>query len=97
LHSVERGGKVLLFAPTDPGVATPISLNEVFWRTDVTLTTSYGATPYDYQTAVDIIRASPIPVRPMITHRLPPAEAGLAFHLVAAADDSIKVIIELQK
>jgi len=95
--SVERGGTVLLFAPTDPGVATPVSLNEVFWRTDVTLTTSYGASPYDYQTALEIIRAGTIPVRRMITHRLALAEAGLGFRLVAEAGDSIKVIIEPQK
>ncbi len=96
-QSVERGGTILLFAPTDPGVSIPISLNEVLWRTDVTLTTSYGASPYDYQTALEMIRAGTIPVRQMITHRLPLAEAGLGFQLVARADDSIKVIIEPQK
>ncbi len=97
LQSVERGGRVLLFAPTDPGVSIPISLNEVFWRTDVTLTTSYGAGPYDYQTALDIIRAGTIPVRQMITHRLALAEAVRGFQLVAEAGASIKVIIEPQK
>ncbi len=96
-QSVERGGTVLLFAPTDPGVSTPVSLNEVFWRTDVTVTTSYGASPYDYQTALEIIRTGIVPVRRMITHRLPLAEAGLGFRLVAEAGDSIKVIIEPQK
>ncbi|HEY51579.1 MAG TPA: alcohol dehydrogenase catalytic domain-containing protein [Dehalococcoidia bacterium] len=97
LGSIERGGTVLLFAPTDPGVSTPVSLNEVFWRTDVTLTTSYGASPYDYQTALDLIRAKAVPVQKMITHRLALAETGLGFQLVAAAGDSIKVIIEPQK
>lgn len=97
LQSVERGGTVLLFAPTDPGVSIPISLNEVFWRTDVTLITSYGASPDDYQAALKIIEAGAVPVQKMITHRLPLAEAGRGFQLVAEADDSIKVIIELQK
>jgi len=96
-EAVDRGGTVLLFAPTDPGVSTPVSLNEVFWRTDVTLTTSYGASPYDYQTALDLIRAKAVPVQKMITHRLALAETGLGFQLVAAAGDSIKVIIEPQK
>ena len=97
LQSVERGGTILLFAPTDPGVTIPISLNDVFWRTDVTLTTSYGASPDDYQTALKIIQAGKVPVRQMITHRLPLAEAGRGFQLVAEADDSIKVIIQPQK
>jgi len=97
LQSVARGGTVLLFAPTEPGVSIPIALNEVFWRTDVTLTTSYGASPDNYRAALEIIQAGRVPVRQMITHRLPLAEAGRGFQLVAAADDSIKVIIETQK
>jgi L-iditol 2-dehydrogenase len=97
LQSVECGGTVLLFAPTDPGASIPISLNDVFWRTDVTLTTSYGAAPCDYQTALGIIRAGTISVRQMITHRLALAEAGLGFQMVAEAGDSIKVVIEPQR
>ena len=94
LGSVERGGTVLLFAPTDPGVNIPISINELFFRNDVTLTTSYAGSPADYQTALELIRAGTLPVHQMITHRLSLAEAGLGFQLVAGAKDSLKVIIE---
>jgi len=97
LGSVERGGTVLLFAPTDPGVNTQFSINELFFRNDVTLTTSYAGSPADYQTALELIRAGTLPVRQMITHRLSLAEAGLGFHLVAEAKDSLKVIIEPQR
>jgi len=94
LKSVERGGTILLFAPTSPSVTIPISINELFWRTDITLTTSYGGSPADYQTGLELIRAGTIPVRQMITHRLGLAETGLGFQLVADAQNSIKVIIE---
>ncbi|MFC1916514.1 zinc-dependent dehydrogenase [Chloroflexota bacterium] len=97
LQSVERGGTVLFFAPTNPGVTIPISINELFFRNDVTLTTSYAGSPADYQTALELIRAGTVPVRHMITHRLSLAEAGLGFQLVAEAQDSIKVIIEPQR
>jgi len=97
IESVERGGTVLLFAPTAPGVTIPISLNDLFWRTDVTLTTSYAGSPADYQTALELIRAGTIPVRQMITHRLGLAETGPGFHLVSEARNSIKVIIEPQR
>ncbi|MFC2013185.1 zinc-dependent dehydrogenase [Chloroflexota bacterium] len=97
LKSVERGGTILLFAPTSPGVTIPISINELFWRTDVTLTTSYASSPADYQTALELIRAGAIPVRQMITHRLGLMETGLGFQLVAEAKNSIKVIIEPQR
>jgi L-iditol 2-dehydrogenase len=97
LESVERGGTVLFFAPTDPGVTMPIALNELFWRNDITLTTSYAGSPADYQAALELIQAGAIPVRRMITHRLSLAEAGAGFQLVAGAQNSIKVIIEPQR
>jgi len=97
LKSVERSGNILFFAPTGPGVETPISINELFWRNDVTLTTSYAGSPADYQTALKLIQAGTIPIHQMITHRLPLAETGLGFQLVTEAKNSIKIIIEPQK
>jgi L-iditol 2-dehydrogenase len=97
LHSVERGGTILFFAPTEPGITIPISVNELFWRNDITLTTSYAGSPADYATALELIRAHRVSVKEMVTHRLSLAETGLGFQMVAAAQDSIKVIIEPQR
>jgi L-iditol 2-dehydrogenase len=93
LQSVDRGGTVLFFAPTDPGVELPVPVNE-FWRNGITLLPSYGASPLDCIQAIELIRASRVPVRKMITHRLSLAETALGFKLVAEASESIKVIIE---
>jgi len=97
LQSVDRGGIILLFAPTEPGVTIPISVNDLFWRNDVTLTTSYAGSPADHVKALELIRARRVHVREMITHRLSLAETGLGFQLVANAQNSIKVIIEPQR
>ena len=97
LQSVERGGTVLLFAPADPGVTIPMSINDLFWRTDVTLTTSYAGSPADYAEALELIRTHRVTVCDMITHRLSMAEIGVGFQLVAEAQNSIKVIIEPQR
>lgn len=97
LESADLGGTVLLFASTDPGVTTPLSINDFFWRRDTTLTTTYAGTPADYQEALDLIAARKIDVHQMITHRLPLAEASQGFQLVASGQNSIKVIIEPQK
>jgi L-iditol 2-dehydrogenase len=97
LASVERGGTVLFFAPTAPDVTIPISINNLFWRTEITLTTSYAGSPADYATALRLIQAHRVPVREMITHRLSLADTGLGFQLVAEAQDSLKVIIEPQR
>ena len=97
LQSVERGGTVLFFAPTEPGVTTPISINDLFWRNEVTLTTSYAASPADYTAALKLIQTRRVDIGEMITHRLGLAEAELGFRLVADAQSSIKVIIEPQR
>ncbi len=97
LQSVERGGTVLFFAPTNPEITIPISINELFWRNEVTLTTSYAGSPADYATALELVRAHSVPVCEMITHRLGLAETGLGFQLVADAQNSIKVIIQPQR
>jgi len=97
LSSVERGGTVLFFAPTAPGVTIPFSINNLFWRRDITLTTSYAGSPADYAAALRLIRARRVPVHEMITHRLRLEETGLGFQLVAGAQESLKVIIEPQQ
>ena len=97
LNTAERGGTILLFAPTDPGVTIPISVNDLFFRHDRTITTSYAGSPADHQTALDLIAAGSVRVNPMITHRLGLADAQEGFRLVAKAKESIKVIIEPQR
>ena len=93
LQSVEKGGAILFFAPTDPGVDVPLPFNEI-WFKCATLTTSYAAAPEDIKEAIKLIRTRKVHVSDMITHRLGLAETGLGFKLVAEAKESIKVIIE---
>jgi len=93
---VERGGSILFFAPTDPGTKIPMPFNEIWWA-GITMTSSYAASPSDLAIAIELIRSRRVNVKDMITHRLPLAETGRGFQLVADAKDSIKVIIEPQK
>jgi L-iditol 2-dehydrogenase len=99
LESVDRHGNVLFFAPTAPKVTFPLSINDVFWRNNVTLTTSYAGSPADHVMALELIRAGSLRVKEMITHRLSLAETGLGFRMVAHPQEygSIKVIIEPQR
>jgi L-iditol 2-dehydrogenase len=94
MQSVERGGTILFFAPTAPGIDTSISINDFFWRTDRTMTTSYAGSPADYAAALELITAGRVPVSEMITHQLSLGEIGEGFRLVAEARESIKVIID---
>lgn len=97
LASVERGGTVLFFAPTDKDVTIPISINDLFWRDDKILTSSYAGDRTDHITALELIRSGRINVVDMITHRLPLEKTQEGFGLVAKGQDSIKVIIKPQQ
>jgi L-iditol 2-dehydrogenase len=96
LKSVDRGGTVLCFAPTEPGVNLSVPIND-FWRNGITLLPSYGGSPADIAVAIELIRARRVPVEDMITHRLPLEQACLGFKLVAGGADSIKVILQPHK
>jgi len=92
-RSVEKGGTVLFFAPTDPEMELAIPVNE-FWKKGITLVPSYGNSPLDAIEAIELIRAGEVNVKDMITHRLPLAETALGFKLVSEAGESVKVVIE---
>jgi L-iditol 2-dehydrogenase len=96
LQSVDRGGTILCFATTEPGVDLPVPINE-FWRNEIKLMPSYGNSPLDATLAIELIRSGRVPVEKMITHRLPLTETGRGFRLVAGGGESMKVIIEPQK
>lgn len=97
LKSVERCGSVLFFAPTNKGVTIPFSVNDTFWRNEITLTSSYAGSTADHATALELIRAKRVDVNSMITHRLGLADTGKGFQMVVDANDSLKVIIDPQK
>ncbi len=93
-RSVERGGTVLFFAPANAGVTVPLPVNDLFWRNEITLTSSYAANYQEHVTAMELIRQKRVNVLDMITHRLPLEETQKGFGLVEEAKDSLKVIIE---
>lgn len=93
LQTVERGGVVLFFAATDEGTTIPLSINDVFWRSEVSLISSYAATPAEHLEALELIGSQKIAVKDLITNRLGLDRIGEGFRLVAEAKDSLKVII----
>ncbi len=92
LASVDRGGTVLFFAPTDPILKVEIPFNAL-WREEVTMTSSYGGGPRDIHEAIRLLAERRIGVADLITHVLPLAEAREGFRLVAEGKDSIKVVL----
>jgi len=99
LKTVEKGGTVLFFAGAAEGATIPSPINDIFWRTEVTLTSSYAGAPSDCLTALKLISAGAVPVLESVTHKLSMTEAPGGFQTVSAPTehDCIKVIVEPQK
>jgi len=99
LRTVERGGTVLFFAGASEGVTIPAPVNDIFWRTEITLTGSYAGAPYDCRTALELIRAGSLSPEKTVTHRLSMEEAPWGFQAVCspAEHECVKVIVEPQR
>lgn len=96
LKSIDRGGTILLFAPPLPGTQVQVPFGDL-WKDEITITTTYAASPDDIREAIELLRSKKVVLSDMITHRFGLADTGKGFSLVAAAGESIKVIVEPQK
>ncbi|TKY92492.1 MAG: alcohol dehydrogenase [Candidatus Methanomarinus sp.] len=93
---VDRGGTILFFASPKPGVTIPLPVFDI-WKNEVSIANSYGASPLDISTAIEMIGSKRVIVDDMITHKLGLAQTKKGFELVAEAGESMKVIIEPQR
>ena len=92
-----RYGTVLLFGAPAPGVPVPLSLNELFWRRELTVVSSYGAGDVDLARSLELIEKGLVDADALVTHRVPLAEVQRAFDVVTEARDSLKVVLDLAR
>lgn len=99
LRCVEKGGTVLFFAGAAEGATLPGALNDLFWRTEITLTSTYAGAPADCLTALKLIREQSVPVLHSVTHRLSMDEGATGFRMVASPVEHhcLKVIVRPQE
>jgi len=97
MKSVDKGGTILFFAAAGQKQTLAFDINDLFWRNEVTLTSSYAASPEEHLEALKLIGEGKIKVKEMVTHRFPLGKTQEGFKLVTEAKESIKVIIEPQK
>jgi len=95
--STERGGVVLIFSAAGKGEFLPVSINEIFWKNEITILSSYAAPPKELKEALYLIAKKKILVKDMITHKLKLKDTQKGFGLVVNPKRSIKVIIQPNK
>jgi len=89
---IDKKGIILLFAIPNRDIAIPIP---DFWRNELTVTSSYGAAPVDLAEALALIANKTINVKDTITQKLPLQKIQEAFKIVVEAQESLKVVLEL--
>ncbi|MEW6419035.1 MAG: alcohol dehydrogenase catalytic domain-containing protein [Nitrospirota bacterium] len=90
LSSVDRKGKILFFAVPEQDIPIP---SVRFWRDEITVTFSYGASPDDIRKAISLIKNRRVNVKGMITHRVPLSDIRKGFQLASEAKTSLKVVV----
>jgi L-iditol 2-dehydrogenase len=90
ISSVDRKGKILFFAVPETYIKIP-SLR--FWRDEITVTSSYGASPDDLKKAIKLIVNKRINVRKMITHKVKLSDIRKGFQIASEAKESLKVVV----
>lgn len=96
LECVDKGGTILFFAIPEPTVKIPIPITQ-FWRNEITIKTSYGASQKDLEESLKILAQKKINVTDMITHKLSLQDISAGFRLMSETGKSLKIIIEPNK
>jgi L-iditol 2-dehydrogenase len=87
-----KGGKLCVFAPTDPGRYLQVSPKELFFS-EIQIIPSYSTSHLETRTAFQLLMSGKIDVRQLITHRFKLEETARAFKTALESKESLKVMV----
>lgn len=93
LSCVDKGGTILFFAVPAPVYKIPLPISQ-FWRSEVSIRTSYGAAPNDLDESLLLLAQKRLVVKDLVTHKLGIRQAAEGFRLTSKAGKSLKVILK---
>jgi len=89
---VRRGGKILLFAPTQPDQYARLSPHRLFFS-EITVIPSYSVSHIETRAALKLISSGKIKAKELITHRFPLSRTSEAFQTAAKSKECLKVVV----
>lgn len=92
---IGRHGAILLFGMPGPEVTTGLAVNQVFWRKELMVVSSYGPGNVPFSEPLRLMQDGSIDFERLITHQVPFAEVQRGFELVSRAGNSLKVVLDL--
>ncbi|MEM3770138.1 MAG: zinc-dependent dehydrogenase [Candidatus Bathyarchaeia archaeon] len=87
-----KGGKLCVFAPTEPGKILEISPKQLFFN-ELQIIPSYSTSHVETKEALKLIKSGKIHVKDLITHCFPLEETAKAFKTALKDKESLKVIV----
>ncbi len=92
LSVCRKGGKLCVFAATQPEEHLKISPKELFFS-EIQIIPSYSTSHLETRTALELIKSGKLNVKELITHRFGLADAAKAFETASESKESLKVIV----
>jgi len=92
---VRRGGKLLLFAPTQPDQYARLSPHRLFFS-EISVIPSYSVSHVETRTALQLISSGRIKAKQLITHSFPLSRTAEAFQTAAKTKECLKVVVQNQ-
>lgn len=89
---VRRGGRILLFAPTQPDQYARLSPHRLFFS-EITVVPSYSVSHIETRTALQLITSGRINAKELITHRFPLDRIQEAFQTAAKSKECLKIVV----
>lgn len=89
---VRKGGRLLLFAPTQPDQYARLSPHRLFFS-EITVVPSYSVSHVETRTALQLISSGRINAKELITHRFPLNQISDAFQTAAKNKEYLKVVV----
>ena len=87
-----KGGRLCVFAPTDPDQRIELSPEKLFFS-ELQITPSYSTSHLETRAALRLIESGEIRVKELITHRFGLEETAEAFKTALTTEKSLKVIV----
>jgi len=92
VHVVRRGGKILLFAPTQPDQYARLSPHRLFFS-EITVVPSYSVSHVETRKALQLITSGKLKTKELITHRFPLSQTQEAFQTAAKSKECLKIVV----
>jgi L-iditol 2-dehydrogenase len=87
-----KGGKLCVFAPTDPAAHLRMSPKDLFF-TETQIIPSYSTSHLETRAALHLVESRKLKAKELITHRFKLEETARAFRTALKSTESLKVVI----